>query len=68
VPLPHRDALRSLFSKVGFHPLSVGMLARGLKTWRIAELGERLEALLTQTGCALPRHRRTGALEDASVY
>jgi hypothetical protein len=68
VPLPHRDALRSLFSKVGFHPLSVGMLARGLKTRRIAEMGERLEALLTQTGSALPRHRRPGALEGASVY
>jgi tetratricopeptide (TPR) repeat protein len=46
VPLPQRDALRNLFAKVGFHPLSVGMLARALKVQRIAELGERLEALL----------------------
>jgi tetratricopeptide (TPR) repeat protein len=46
VPLPQRDALRNLFAKVGFHPLSVGMLARALKVRRIAELGERLEALL----------------------
>jgi tetratricopeptide (TPR) repeat protein len=50
VPPPERDPLRSLFAKVGFHPLSVGMLARELKTRRIAELGERLEALLAQTG------------------
>jgi tetratricopeptide (TPR) repeat protein len=53
VPPPHREPLRDLFAKVGFHPLSVGMLARELKTRRIAELGERLEALLTQTGSAL---------------
>jgi tetratricopeptide (TPR) repeat protein len=46
VPLPQRDALRNLFAKVGLHPLSVGMLARALKVRRIAELGERLEALL----------------------
>ena len=46
VPLPQRDALRNLFAKTGFHPLSVGMLARELKFRRIAELGERLEALL----------------------
>jgi len=50
VRAPERDPLLSLFAKVGFHPLSVGMLARELKTRRIAELGERLEALLTQTG------------------
>jgi tetratricopeptide (TPR) repeat protein len=53
VPPPQREPLRSLFAKVGFHPLSVGMLARELKTRRIAELGERLEVLLTQTGSAL---------------
>jgi hypothetical protein len=46
VPPPHPDALRSLFAKVGFHPLSVGVLSRELKARRIAELGERLEALL----------------------
>ena len=45
VPLPRREPLRSLFAKVGFHPLSVGVLVRELKTRRIAELGERLEAL-----------------------
>jgi tetratricopeptide (TPR) repeat protein len=53
VPPPQREPLRSLFTKVGFHPLSVGMLARELKMRRIAELGERLEALLAQTGSAL---------------
>jgi tetratricopeptide (TPR) repeat protein len=53
VPPPQREPLRSLFAKVGFHPLSVGMLARELKTRRIAELGERLEALLAQTRSAL---------------
>jgi hypothetical protein len=46
VPLPEREPLKRLFDKVGFHPLSVGMLARQLKLRRIAELGERLEALL----------------------
>jgi tetratricopeptide (TPR) repeat protein len=46
VPLPEREPLKALFAKVGFHPLSVGMLARQLKLRRIAELGERLEALL----------------------
>jgi len=50
VPPPQRDPLRGLFAKVGFHPLSVRMLARELKTRRIAELGERLQALLKQTG------------------
>lgn len=48
VPLPERDALRDLFAKVGFHPLSVGMLSRALKVQRIAELGERLEVLLAR--------------------
>ena len=51
VPLPQREALQNLFAKVRFHPLSVGMLARELKFRRIAELGERLEALLaTENG------------------
>jgi tetratricopeptide (TPR) repeat protein len=45
-PLPEREPLKGLFAKVGFHPLSVGMLARQLKFRRIAELGERLEAFL----------------------
>src|SRR5271156_6465109 len=45
-PLPHREALRNLFARVSFHPLSVGLLARALKMQRIAELGERREALL----------------------
>jgi tetratricopeptide (TPR) repeat protein len=48
VPLPYRDALRNLFTKVGYHPLSVGMISRELKFRRIAELGERLEALLVK--------------------
>jgi hypothetical protein len=48
VPLPQGDALRNLFAKVRFHPLSVGMLSRQLKVRRIAELGERLEVLLAR--------------------
>jgi tetratricopeptide (TPR) repeat protein len=46
VPLPVREPLKRLFATVDFHPLSVGVLARQLKHRRIAELGERLEALL----------------------
>lgn len=46
VPLPSRDALDELFGKVGFHPLSIGVLANVLKTRRIAEVGERLAEIL----------------------
>lgn len=43
---PARDALVTLFEKVDFHPLSIGVLAEVLKLQRIAEVGERLEAIL----------------------
>lgn len=43
---PVRYELMALFGKVAFHPLSIGLLAQQLKTRTIAELGERLEALL----------------------
>lgn len=45
-PYPTRYQLITLFNKVAFHPLSIGLLAQQLKTRTIAELGERLEALL----------------------
>jgi len=45
-PYPARYELMALFSKVAFHPLSIGLLAQQLKTRTIAKLGERLEALL----------------------
>jgi tetratricopeptide (TPR) repeat protein len=53
VPLPAREALLALFAKVGWHPLSVGVLARELKGRRLAELGERLEALLHEADSPL---------------
>jgi tetratricopeptide (TPR) repeat protein len=53
VPLPTREALRVLFAKIDFHPLSVGVLARELKERRVAELGKRLEALLQETDSPL---------------
>ncbi|MCI5181085.1 MAG: tetratricopeptide repeat protein, partial [Candidatus Electrothrix sp. AW1] len=46
--MPQRSALIDLFHKVGFHPLSIGLLAQQLKERRPAELGERLEALLEE--------------------
>jgi tetratricopeptide (TPR) repeat protein len=46
---PERWALLKLFEDVGFHPQSIRVLAYQLKFRRIAELGERLEALLVQT-------------------
>lgn len=45
-PYPARYELIVLFSKVAFHPLSIGLLAQQLKTRTIEELGERLEVLL----------------------
>ncbi|MBD2435856.1 CHAT domain-containing protein [Nostoc sp. FACHB-110] len=46
---PQHDVLLRLFELVDFHPLSIGLLARQLKTRRPAELGQRLEALVAQT-------------------
>jgi len=43
---PTREKLVGLFDKVGFHPLSIHILAVQLKTRRVEELGERLEQLL----------------------
>jgi tetratricopeptide (TPR) repeat protein len=53
VRLPAREALAELFRRVEFHPLSIGLLAQQLRTRRIAELGERLEALLGSEGSPL---------------
>jgi tetratricopeptide (TPR) repeat protein len=52
IELPERDALKALFERVDFHPLSIGLLARQLKTRRIGELGLRLEKVLDE----LPDH------------
>lgn len=46
---PKREVLLRFFKLVNFHPLSIGLLARQLKTRRPAELGKRLEALIAQT-------------------
>jgi tetratricopeptide (TPR) repeat protein len=43
---PRRDVLISLFKQVGFHPLSISLLAQQLKERGPADVGERLEALL----------------------
>ncbi|MBW4484117.1 MAG: CHAT domain-containing protein [Tildeniella torsiva UHER 1998/13D] len=45
-PPPDRAALVKLFALVDFHPLSMGLLGRQLKTRRIAEVGQRLAELL----------------------
>ncbi|MCI5193429.1 MAG: tetratricopeptide repeat protein, partial [Candidatus Electrothrix sp. AU1_5] len=45
---PRRDVLLRLFGKVGFHPLSISLLAQQLKQRGPAEVGERLEALLEE--------------------
>jgi tetratricopeptide (TPR) repeat protein len=50
VPAPSREALVNLFELVDFHPLSIGLLAWQLKDRRPAELGQRLESLLAETG------------------
>ena len=47
--LPKREALLELFELVGFHPLSLKLLARQLKDRRIAEVGQALERLLADT-------------------
>ena len=49
VPPPKREALIALFDQVGFHPLSIAVLAQQLKTRSAGELGERLEAILSET-------------------
>uniref|UniRef100_UPI00405717C7 tetratricopeptide repeat protein n=1 Tax=Candidatus Electronema sp. TaxID=2698783 RepID=UPI00405717C7 len=43
---PRRDVLVRLFEKVGFHPLSISLLAQQLKERAASDVGERLEALL----------------------
>ncbi|MCP4698174.1 MAG: tetratricopeptide repeat protein, partial [Gammaproteobacteria bacterium] len=45
--LPVRAELLKLFWQVGFHPLSIALLAEQLKTCRPTELSLRLEELLT---------------------
>ncbi|WP_417915674.1 tetratricopeptide repeat protein [Candidatus Electronema sp. JM] len=45
-PRPQRDVLVTLFEQVGFHPLSISLLAQQLKERGPADVGERLEALL----------------------
>jgi tetratricopeptide (TPR) repeat protein len=45
---PRRDVLIRLFGKVGFHPLSISLLAQQLKQRGPAEVEERLEALLEE--------------------
>ncbi|WPD20951.1 MAG: CHAT domain-containing protein [Candidatus Electrothrix scaldis] len=45
---PRRDVLIRLFAKVGFHPLSISLLAQQLKQRGPADVGERLEALLEE--------------------
>lgn len=47
VARPERKALIRLFAQVRFHPLSILVLAQQAKTRPIAEMGERLEALLS---------------------
>ncbi len=48
VPPPKRKDLIGLFDRVGFHPLSIAVLAQQLKTRTAKKLGERLEKLLGQ--------------------
>jgi tetratricopeptide (TPR) repeat protein len=43
---PRRDVLIRLFEQVGFHPLSISLLAQQLKERGPADVGERLKALL----------------------
>jgi tetratricopeptide (TPR) repeat protein len=54
VAAPKREALIELFDLVKFHPLSLRVLAQQLKTRRPAELGERLEQLLSAAPAAGP--------------
>lgn len=43
---PKREELVPLFDRVGFHPLSLAVLAQQLKTQRASQLDERLAAIL----------------------
>lgn len=49
LPPPSREELIGLFEQVGFHPLSIRILAEQTKTRTALELGERLERLLVET-------------------
>lgn len=48
VPPPERDELIELFDRVGFHPLSIAVLAQQLRTRTAEELGKRLEEILSE--------------------
>jgi len=48
VPPPEREDLIRLFDRVGFHPLSIAVLAQQLKTRTARRLGERLEKILSE--------------------
>ncbi|MGO9597709.1 MAG: tetratricopeptide repeat protein [Isosphaeraceae bacterium] len=61
LPTPTREALIDLFDKVRFHPLSIRTLAAQLKTWRPAELGDRLGQLLAGSASGSPTARSTEA-------
>jgi len=45
---PEREDLIRLFDRVGFHPLSITVLAQQLKTRTAKRLGERLEKILSE--------------------
>ena len=47
-PPPEREDLIRLFDRVGFHPLSIAVLAQQLKTRTAKKLGERLEEILSE--------------------
>jgi len=49
VELPKREVILELFEQVGFHPLSIGLLGKQLKTRQPAELGIRLEKFIAET-------------------
>ena len=48
VPPPKRDDLIELFDRVGFHPLSIAVLAQQLRTRTAKHLGKRLEEILAE--------------------
>jgi len=60
VPPAQREGLIELFDRVRFHPLSIRVLTQQLKTRRVAELGERLDHLLTTAS-----HKQQG--EDTPI-
>ncbi len=47
--LPKREHLLELFKLADYHPLSIGLLAKQLKTVKIGNLGERLAELVRET-------------------